>query len=321
MNLISESSVGSTNRRVEALVGLDAFRDLAAERTIVSQLTSTLKTPREQLPERIAGLVAELKAAEKKIAAFESSRLSGRVPALLENAARDRRLPRRRSRTWASSAPSTSARRSCSTCARSSAPSRRSSLWRRGSTASRRSSIATNAAARDARAPRRERSPSRPPASSAAVAAARTTSRRAAAATSSAIGAALDGIRAVAEGLRCAPASGSASTSARPASASPAATGTACSRRRSRPSRAATARSTGIARADRGARADRDRRRSADLAERRRHGVDHRRPRASRRSSPPHPDCRSAWSTSASRRCRRSVPCTMPGDARRARVP
>ena len=88
VNLVSESSVGSTNRRVEALVGLDAFRDLAAERTIVSQLTSTLKTPREQLPERIAGLVAELKAAEKKIAAFEASRLSGRVPALADSAVR-----------------------------------------------------------------------------------------------------------------------------------------------------------------------------------------------------------------------------------------
>jgi alanyl-tRNA synthetase len=50
VNLISESSVGSTNRRVEALVGLEAFHDLAAERAIVSQLTSTLKTPREQLP-------------------------------------------------------------------------------------------------------------------------------------------------------------------------------------------------------------------------------------------------------------------------------
>jgi len=88
VNLVSESSVGATNRRVEALVGLDAFRDLAAERAIVSQLTSSLKTPREQLPERIASLVAELKAAEKKIAAFEASRLSGRVPALAENAAR-----------------------------------------------------------------------------------------------------------------------------------------------------------------------------------------------------------------------------------------
>src|SRR5690606_27713036 len=53
VNLVSESSVGSTNRRVEALVGIDAFKDLAAERAIVGQLTSTLKTPREQLPERI----------------------------------------------------------------------------------------------------------------------------------------------------------------------------------------------------------------------------------------------------------------------------
>lgn len=86
VNLISESSVGSTNRRVEALVGADAFKDLAAERAIVSQLTSSLKTPREQLPDRIQSLVAELKAAEKKIAAFEASRLAGRVPALLETA-------------------------------------------------------------------------------------------------------------------------------------------------------------------------------------------------------------------------------------------
>lgn len=88
VNLVSESSVGSTNRRVEALVGLDAFRDLAAERAIVSQLTSSLKTPREQLPDRIADLVAQLKAAEKKVAAFEASRLSGRVPALAEQATR-----------------------------------------------------------------------------------------------------------------------------------------------------------------------------------------------------------------------------------------
>src|SRR5690606_14425384 len=88
VNLVSESSVGSTNRRVEALVGLDAFRDLAAERAIVHQLTSSLKTPREQLPDRIADLVAQLKAAEKKIAAFEASKLAGRVPELAEKATR-----------------------------------------------------------------------------------------------------------------------------------------------------------------------------------------------------------------------------------------
>ncbi|MFT4030414.1 MAG: alanine--tRNA ligase-related protein, partial [Protaetiibacter sp.] len=88
VNLVSESSVGSTNRRVEALVGLDAFRDLAAERAIVNQLTASLKTPREQLPARIADLTAQLKAAEKKIAAFEASRLAGRVPELAGKAVR-----------------------------------------------------------------------------------------------------------------------------------------------------------------------------------------------------------------------------------------
>ncbi|GAB3128352.1 alanine--tRNA ligase [Glaciibacter psychrotolerans] len=88
INLVSEVSVGSTNRRVESLVGLEAFRDLAAERALVSQLTQNLKTPREQLPERINDLVQNLKAAEKKIAAFEARSLTERVPALLSGAAR-----------------------------------------------------------------------------------------------------------------------------------------------------------------------------------------------------------------------------------------
>ena len=88
INLVGESSVGSTNRRIESLVGLDAFRDLAAERAIVSELTSSLKTPREQLPERIATLVADLKAAERRIAQFEAAQLSQRIPALVANARR-----------------------------------------------------------------------------------------------------------------------------------------------------------------------------------------------------------------------------------------
>jgi alanyl-tRNA synthetase len=88
INLVSESSIGSTNRRIESLVGLDAFNDLAAERAIVSTLTSSLKTPREQLPERISELVASLKAAEKRIAAYEASERSGRVPAIVESVTR-----------------------------------------------------------------------------------------------------------------------------------------------------------------------------------------------------------------------------------------
>ncbi|GAA3745711.1 alanine--tRNA ligase [Leifsonia bigeumensis] len=88
INLVSEASVGSSNRRIESLVGLEGFRDLALERTIVSQLSANLKTPREQLPERIADLMASLKAAEKKIAEFQSAALAQRVPALIDSAQR-----------------------------------------------------------------------------------------------------------------------------------------------------------------------------------------------------------------------------------------
>jgi alanyl-tRNA synthetase len=73
---------------VESLVGLEAFQDLAAERMIVSQLTGSLKTPREQLPQKIADLVSSLKAAEKKIAAYEARAVLNRVPALLESVTR-----------------------------------------------------------------------------------------------------------------------------------------------------------------------------------------------------------------------------------------
>lgn len=88
VSVVGESSVGASNRRIEALVGVDAFRELAAERAIVSQLTSSLKTPKEQLPERIADLAANLKAAEKRIAQFEAKERAGQVPAIADAAVR-----------------------------------------------------------------------------------------------------------------------------------------------------------------------------------------------------------------------------------------
>jgi alanyl-tRNA synthetase len=86
INLVSETSVGSTNRRIESLVGLEAFKDLAAERAIVNELTQALKTPRENLADRIAELSANLRAAEKRIAQFEAKALSERIPAIVANA-------------------------------------------------------------------------------------------------------------------------------------------------------------------------------------------------------------------------------------------
>ncbi|MGN8048580.1 alanine--tRNA ligase [Curtobacterium sp. 22159] len=86
VNLVGESSVGSTNRRVEALVGLEGFRDLAVERTIVSQLSSALKAPREDLPTRVQSLMEDLRTAQKRIAEFESANLQQRVPAIARQA-------------------------------------------------------------------------------------------------------------------------------------------------------------------------------------------------------------------------------------------
>ncbi|MBX3091463.1 MAG: alanine--tRNA ligase [Cryobacterium sp.] len=83
INLVSEASVGSSNRRIESLVGIEGFKDLALERSIVSQLSAHLKTPREQLPERVAEIMANLKAAEKKISEFQAAVLTQRVPALV----------------------------------------------------------------------------------------------------------------------------------------------------------------------------------------------------------------------------------------------
>jgi len=86
INVISESSVGSSNRRIESLVGANAFKSMAAERAIVAELSSNLKAPRDQIVGRIADLSAQLKAAEKKIAEFEAGAIRERVPALLETA-------------------------------------------------------------------------------------------------------------------------------------------------------------------------------------------------------------------------------------------
>ena len=56
--LTSESSVGSGVRRVEAAVGIEAFRKLAAERSLlVNQLAGTLKVQPAELPGRIETLV------------------------------------------------------------------------------------------------------------------------------------------------------------------------------------------------------------------------------------------------------------------------
>ncbi|MBA3907595.1 MAG: alanine--tRNA ligase, partial [Pseudonocardiales bacterium] len=67
VKLLSEASIGAGVRRVEALVGLDAFRFLAREHVLVSQLAEQFKVRPEELPERIGGVVERLRVAEREL--------------------------------------------------------------------------------------------------------------------------------------------------------------------------------------------------------------------------------------------------------------
>jgi alanyl-tRNA synthetase len=77
IKILGESSIGSGVRRVEALVGTDAFRYLARESVLVSQLTEQLKTRREDLPDRIASLVTRLREAERDLDRLRSAQILG----------------------------------------------------------------------------------------------------------------------------------------------------------------------------------------------------------------------------------------------------
>ena len=84
--LMSEASVGSGNRRVEALVGVDAFRHFAAERTLVNQLTEMLKVPSDQVPERISHTLEKLKETERELERLRAEKLRAQAGELLHQA-------------------------------------------------------------------------------------------------------------------------------------------------------------------------------------------------------------------------------------------
>ena len=77
VKLLGESSIGSGVRRVEALVGADAYSFLAREHAIVGQLTEALQARPEELPERVAGILGRLKEAEREIAAARQEKALG----------------------------------------------------------------------------------------------------------------------------------------------------------------------------------------------------------------------------------------------------
>ena len=87
VKLLSESSIGAGVRRVEALVGADAYKFLARENILVNQLVDLIKgTKPEELPERISDLINRLKETERELNQFRSAQALAQVSGLLENA-------------------------------------------------------------------------------------------------------------------------------------------------------------------------------------------------------------------------------------------
>jgi alanyl-tRNA synthetase len=86
VSIIGEASVGSGSRRLEALVGFEAFKALSAEALIVQQLHDALKVPKQELASKVMQTIDQLKQAEKKLAAITLEGLRSQVPVLINSA-------------------------------------------------------------------------------------------------------------------------------------------------------------------------------------------------------------------------------------------
>jgi len=83
ITFLSESSIGAGIRRVEALVGADAYRYLAREHHLVGQLAELTKVRPDELPDRISKMLDRLKQAEKEIAKARTSALTNNIDELI----------------------------------------------------------------------------------------------------------------------------------------------------------------------------------------------------------------------------------------------
>jgi len=87
VKLLGESSIGAGVRRVEALVGVDAYKFLAREHILLNSLTELIKGSRaEELPERISDLLNKMKEIEKELAAVRSAQALSQVGDLAKSA-------------------------------------------------------------------------------------------------------------------------------------------------------------------------------------------------------------------------------------------
>lgn len=83
VTFLSEGSIGAGVRRVEALVGADAYQFLAREHVLVNRLTELVKAPADELVDRVERTIGALKEAERELAKVRSAALSANLDGIL----------------------------------------------------------------------------------------------------------------------------------------------------------------------------------------------------------------------------------------------
>ena len=86
INIMSEASVGSGVRRVDAVVGAGAYEYNAREHALVSQLSDKLNARPDELAERVNALLTKLKESDRRLAAMYEGQLAAAVPQLVQDA-------------------------------------------------------------------------------------------------------------------------------------------------------------------------------------------------------------------------------------------
>ena len=82
VKILNESSIGSGVRRVEALVGIDAFGFLAKEHLLVARLAELFRVPGDQVADRVEQTVTALRDAEKELEKMRAQMVLGGAGAL-----------------------------------------------------------------------------------------------------------------------------------------------------------------------------------------------------------------------------------------------
>lgn len=86
VKIMSESSIASGIRRIELVAGERAYKAFKQQEVLLKKSASMVKTPPQDLPEKLEKLNEQLKAAEKQISQLEDKLVAGQSASLIEKA-------------------------------------------------------------------------------------------------------------------------------------------------------------------------------------------------------------------------------------------